>query len=117
MEDLRAIHELLQDTGIPEGIYIRVCGHMKKVHKELSRKSPVRSTGKWRCFDFYPERVRELLRRIIGISQEEAALLTTNQMRTMTGIPDPQLEVEMYRQMCMRNDEITAERRADRANA
>jgi hypothetical protein len=106
MEDLRAIHELLQDTGIPEGIYIRVCGHMKKVHKELSRKSPVRSTGKWRCFDLYPERVRELLRRILGISQEEAALLTSGQMERMTGLLPNELHKKMEIEMYARNSEL-----------
>lgn len=106
MEHLRAIHELLEDAGMPEGIYIRACGHMKKVHEELSRKSPVRSTGKWRCFAFYPERVRELLRRILGISQEEAALLTRGQMERMTGLLPNELHKMMEIEMYARNSEL-----------
>lgn len=124
MENIRAIQELLEDAEIPEGIYLKVCGHLKKAHDALMSKGskPLQHTGAtqrqcWRCFEFYPDRCRELIRRVAGISEEDAALLTTEQMRTMTGFPDPQLEVEMYRQMCMRNDEITAERRAARANA
>ena len=117
MEDLRAIQELLEDAEIPEGVYLRVCGHLKKAHDALvsKRPQPRQPTGGaqrrcWRCFDFYPDRRRELIRRVAGISEEDAALLTTEQMRSMTGISGNELTVEMRHQMRLRNIEIQGER-------
>ena len=38
MENIRAIQELLEDAEIPEGIYLKVCGHLKKAHDALMSK-------------------------------------------------------------------------------
>lgn len=123
MDHLRAIQQLLDDADIQEGVYLRVCGHMKKVHEALMSKRPVAVavTGAtqrrcWRCFDFYPDRCRELMRRVAGISEEDAALLTTEQMRALTGISGNELAVEMRRQMILRNNEIRRERAEARRN-
>jgi hypothetical protein len=107
----------LEYGEIPDKVYLRVCEHLKKAHDALvsKRHQPRQQTGAtdrrcWRCFDFYPDMRRELLRRAAGTSDEDAATLTMKRMRIMTGISVPVPYTEMHRHMVLRNHKIQRER-------
>jgi len=127
MDSLRAIQELIEDADIPEGIYLKVCDHLKTIHNALTHKPKISSRRLvnnarqcWRCYtplSVYPGRARELLRRILQLSDEDAALLSDEQMEHMTGLDQYELHIRMSEEMLKRNVEIIAERREARMNA